>query len=737
MTENLSFHKRIQEDYQKQKRILSFDEYLQMVKTDPVKQVRSSAQYMCDMLDSFGKEGKRYKLFDQEFSDSRFRLIGQEGVQEQIYQILQSFVREGVNHKLILLHGPNGSAKSSLISCLIRGLEEYSQKAEGAVYRFHWIFPADRFGKPGLGLGGGAAGKDEDTFSYANLPDQDIAARVTCELRDHPLFLIPQKERGEYLQSLGLPKNLVLSEYILKGDLSQKSKKIFEALLRSYKGDYLKVLRHVQVERFYISKRYRDGAVTIEPQMHVDAMAQQITMDKSVSMLPSSLQFLTLFNLGGDLVDGNRGAIEFNDLLKRPIDAFKYLLTTTETGTVSIGGTVAFLDTVLLGTCNEAQLDAFKEYPDFPSFRARLELVRVPYLLEYQKETEIYRTQVKRMAGHHHVAPHTLESAALWAVLCRLKKPNPSHYPGSLAYLINSITPLEKARFLATGTPPLRLSNDERKNLKAHFDEVKHEFQNVPFYEGRVGPSPREMKIILFNALERGGKGILSPIGLFAELEDFVKRTSEYDYLREDIVEGYHDNKNFIYVTRELYLDELDAEVRSCLGVHDEAQYEAFLKKYIIHVTAHLKRERVMSAVTGKLEEPDRLLMEEFEKVIGVTEDKEMFRQNLMTQLGVFALENPGTSKEGMAYAKIFPDLMKRIRDFYIDEHSQLMKKVHDAVTLYDQRVSNRRADHTPTVEQRDMEKTALAMIENMIRKYSYTDQSAREAFLYLFQKRY
>ena len=34
------------------------------------------------------------------------------------------------------------------------------------------------------------------------------------------------------------------------------------------------------------------------------------------------------------------------------------------------------------------------------------------------------------------------------------------------------------------------------------------------------------MKIILFNALERNSKGILSPLGLFAELEDFVNRTS-------------------------------------------------------------------------------------------------------------------------------------------------------------------------------------------------------------------
>ena len=731
----------VREEYENQNRLMTFDEYLALVRAEPAQQVRSSAQYMADMMDHFGRDGKRFKVFDQDFVDPRFRLVGQETVQDQIYQILKSFIREGINNKLILLHGPNGSAKSSIVACLMRGLEEYSHRPEGAVYRFHWIFPADRYGKQGLGLGGGAAHRDDDFSSYAKLADSDIAARISCELRDHPLFLLPQKQRMALLTELGLAKDFISSEYIQKGDLSQKGKKIFEALLRSYQGDIRKVLRHVQVERFYISKRYRDGAVTIEPQMHVDATAQQVTMDRSVTMLPSSMHYLSLFDLGGDLVDGNRGVVEYNDLLKRPIDAFKYLLTTTETGTVSIAGTTAFIDSVLIGTCNEAQLDAFKEYPDFPSFRARIELVRVPYLTDYRKETEIYRTQVRRLAGDRHVAPHTLESAALWATLCRLKKPNASHYPGNFAYLVNSLTPLEKARLLAEGTLPARLSSDERKLLRSHLEEIKTEYASVPYYEGRVGPSPREMKIILFNALERNEQGILSPLGLFSELEDFVKRTSEYEYLREDVVEGFHDARSFIHTARDVYLDELDGEVRSCLGVHDDAQYSGFLKKYVTNVTAYLKKEKIRNPLTGQSEDPDRFLMEEFEKVVGVSEDRSQYRQNIMTQLGVYALEHPGAAtKDGMDYTLVFPDLMKRIRDFYIDEHSQLMKRVYDAITLFgDKRGLSAVPPEARDVsgDQKEAVKIAASMVENMKKKYGYIDVSAREAFVYLFQKRY
>ncbi|MCO5144381.1 MAG: serine protein kinase PrkA [Oligoflexia bacterium] len=732
-------HDSIKSDYEQQNRILSFDEYLDFVRQHSKTQTRSSSQYMLDMFDYFGKSNGRFHLFDQKFIDERYRLVGHEAVQEQVYQILKRFVQEGLNNKLVLLHGPNGSAKTSFIACIMRGLEEYSNAKEGAVYRFHWVFPADRFGKPGLGFASKDGKQDESIESFAKLPDVDIAARISCELRDHPLFLIPLKERSDYLDSLDLSQQMTLSEYIRKGDLSQKSKKIFEALLRSYKGDYKKVLRHIQVERFYISKRYRDGAVTIEPQMHVDAMAQQLTMDKSVTMLPSSLHFLSLFDLGGDLVDGNRGIIEYNDLLKRPIDAFKYLLTTTETGTVSIAGTTAFIDSVMMGTCNEAQLDAFKEYPDFPSFQARIELVRASYLLDYRKEQEIYQGQIKRLVGDRHVAPHVFQAAAMWAVLCRLKKPTASNYSSSHAYLVNSLTPMEKLKLYGGGAIPSRLSSDEKKTLKSLVNEIKAEYESVPYYEGRVGPSPREMKIILFNAIARSEKGMLSPLGLFLELEDFIKRTTEYEYLRLEVIDGYHDCKGFIHTIREEYLDQVDAEVRSCLGLHDEIQYEGFLKKYVAHLNAFLKKEKIHNPKTGAHENPDKFLMDEFEKVVGVGEDKEAFRKNVLTQLGVYALENPGLSKDGMDYRKVFPDLLEKIRDYYIDEHSQLLKKIYDVITLFEQRESHTSQSDSKikTIEQQEIEGVAVKMLGNMKDKYGYSEASAREAFFYLVQKRY
>lgn len=743
-TENFvsSIHNEIHTDFKEQKRILSFDEYLLLIQKSPRQHLRSSAQYITDMMDHYGRDEKtgRFRVFDQEFSDERFRLIGLEKVQENIYRILQSFIREGINNKMILLHGPNGSAKSSLINCLIRGMEDYSHTEDGALYRFYWIFPVDKFGKPALGFSA-AASSDSYSDSFAKLDDSEIAARIPCDLKDHPLFLVPEEEREKYIEELDISKDFKISEYIRKGDLSHKSRLIYEALLRSYKGDFKRVMQHVQVERFYVSKRYREAAITIEPQLQVDAHAQQVTMDRSLQMLPSSLHSLNLVNLGGDLIDGNRGLIEYNDLLKRPIDAFKYILVTTEAGTVSVSGNTAFIDAVMFGTCNELQLDAFKEYPDFMSFKARIELVRVPYILEVSKEAEIYQTQVTRIAGDHHVAPHTLDLAAMWAVLCRLKKPNATHYASSLAYLINALTPVEKARLYDGGQMPPRLSAEDRKLLRSNFENIAREYRDIPYYEGRTGPSPREIKLILFDALERNDRNILSPLGLFDALKEFVKRTTEYEYLRENVVEGYHDCAGFVETLKDIYLERVDEEVRSSIGMYDESQFGKFLEKYISQISASLKNEKVKNPITGKSEDPDKSLMDEFEKVVKAPDDRKAFRQNLITQIGVYALENSDSESREPDYSKIFPDLMKKMRDFYQNENTNLMKKIYDAMVLYLEpeagmepgKVLKEPQNHEQT-KHRDL---AANLLKNMIDRFAYNDASAREAFAFLVQKRH
>ena len=142
----------VHDEFERTRRVMSFGEYLDLVMATGDRQLRSAAQFAVDGLDHYGTSMvaypwgsvRRFHLFDCPWDHGRDRLIGQEEVQNQVHQALTNFVRDGAVNKLVLLHGPNGSAKSTLVRCLGRGLEHYSTLDEGALYRFHWLFPTER-----------------------------------------------------------------------------------------------------------------------------------------------------------------------------------------------------------------------------------------------------------------------------------------------------------------------------------------------------------------------------------------------------------------------------------------------------------------------------------------------------------------------------------------------------------------------------------------------------------------
>lgn len=733
----------VKKEFESNKRILSFEEYLALLGEQAPRQVRGTAQYAVDMMDYFGKTSSsdpatpvRFKLFDLPVDGQAPKVVGQEQVQNQIYRTLKSFARSRFNNKLVLLHGPNGSAKSSLIHALMGGMERYSAEPEGALYGINWIFPVERYTKGGMGLNTYPTVK-EPVASYAKLPDEEVAARIPCDLRDHPLLAVPAEQRRAFLEKLiGKKETADLWEtmplYLTKGDLCHRCKQIYDALLTANGGDYRRVLMHLQVERIYLARRYRKGLVTIEPQMHVDAQYHQLTYNRSMGSLPATLQSLNLFALSGDLIDGNRGVIEYSDLLKRPVDSFKYLLTECETGSINVGSSIAYLDTLLLGSTNEVQLDAFKEFPDFTSFKARIELIRVPYLLSVGAEQEIYEAQLPQMASEKHVAPHTAWAVGMWAVLTRLKKPNSINYAPNVSTLVSNLTPLEKARFYDNGEVPQSLSPEDRKVLKAAYRKIREEYVNVPYYEGRMGASAREMKSILHSAAQNPEFPCLSPLAVLRETEEFVKRVSEYEFLKQDVKDGYHDSPEFVNTVRNEYVSRIDREVRDSIGLYDSAQWEDFLRKYVLHLSLVLKKEKIKNPITGRMEDPDTALIAEFEKIVEAPEEaaaKEAFRQGIISQIGAWSLDHP---REPVVYAKVFPDFWRKLEKHYFESQKALLTKMHDALVVYGN-------GYSPSEQDADSEGAQLARqtVENMKARLGYCEHCAKEVISFLMRQRY
>lgn len=150
----------VQTRFHAEKRVLAFDEYLDEVLEHPWRHTRDASRYLLDCFDYFGTyevqrptgTHRRFRLFDQEFRATevdddglrRDRLVGHEDVQERFYRALRNFTNQGRLNQLLLMHGPNGSAKSTFAACVMRALEHYSTREEGALYRFSWVFQIGR-----------------------------------------------------------------------------------------------------------------------------------------------------------------------------------------------------------------------------------------------------------------------------------------------------------------------------------------------------------------------------------------------------------------------------------------------------------------------------------------------------------------------------------------------------------------------------------------------------------------
>ncbi len=710
--------------------VIAFEEYMKLFDKNPAKELRPTNIYLRDMFDYFGKGANgSFNLFTREHADAP-PVHGQVKTQKRIYNYLQNFMEEGYNNKFILLIGPNGSSKSSLVKKIMLATEDYSSTDEGSLFSFSWIFPIDQFVKGSLGLS--SKGGDKSINSYAHLEDKDISAIITSELKDHPLLLIPIKTRQKLIEN-ALKKDharleTIRKSYLYNGDLSQRNRLIFDALLKNYKGSYEEVFKHIRVEPLHINRRYSIGATTIEPQLHVDANLQQITMDRRLASLPPSLQSLNLFAISGEVVLANRGILEFSDLLKRPLDTFKYLLMTMESKTINLHGILTELDIFFIGSSNEIHFTAFKQHPDFNSFKGRFNFLRVPYLMSYKEEEKIYAEQIDKLKEETYFEPHAISALCLWSVMTRMRAPvSKNYHDEKLGKIAEMLSPLEKCLLYSDKETPEMFDSESRQLLKMSVNEIQNEYENDSMYEGKFGISPREVKQIIYD-LAYGHKSVTF-VEVLEYLELLNEKKAEYDFLNITHQNEYHNPLKFIDLIESWCLELLDNEVRESLGLVDERSYEEYISRYILSINAVIKGEKVKNNVTGKFEAPDSYFIKEFESNVHMTEAPEKFRSNLIARLGAYALDHRGMA---IVYSEVFDDLVHLLQESFRKEQKKIIDKIGTNLMLY---LAEKNGEYQNV--EKDVKDMITKIIETLQVKYKYSENGAISSLQYLLKMRY
>lgn len=373
----------------------SFEEYINMVVENP-NIARSSFRTVYDALTSR----------EDYFTTGKNALYGAEQTTDRFLELMKSGA-EGLetSKRIILLVGPPGSGKSTLVNGTKRGIEEYSKTDAGAIY-----------------------------------------AIKGCPMQEEPLHLIPNDMRPMIEEEYGIH---------IEGDLCPQCSETYGN--QDFGSD---ALREVPIERVTISEKDRRGIGTFKPS---DPKSQDITelvgsVDLSKLGKYGTASDAKAYRFDGELNVANRGVMEFVEMLK--VDE-KFLYTLLDLTTDHVIKAPRFpnisADEVIIAHTNLAEYNAYVSNPKNEALRDRLEVIEVPYTLEVSAEEKIHQKLigesdlVKR--GRVHVNPQTLRTASVFAVLSRLSE-------------AKKYTRLEKMR-IYNGDSTNRLSQRDLRELQA------------------------------------------------------------------------------------------------------------------------------------------------------------------------------------------------------------------------------------------------------------------------------
>jgi serine protein kinase len=271
------------------------------------------------------------------------------------------------------------------------------------------------------------------------------------------------------------------------------------------------------------------------------------------------------------------------------------------------------IDEVIIGHTNEPEYRKLQNNEFMEALRDRTVKIDIPYITKLAEEIKIYEKDysAERIRGKH-IAPHTLEMAAMWAVLTRLEEPKKAN-----------LTLLQKLKLYNGKTLP-GFTEDNVKELRKEAER-----------EGMEGISPRYIQDKISNALVSDREeSCVNPFMVLNELEGGLKHHS--------LITSEEQRKRFrdlLNVAKQEYEDVVKNEVQRAISA-DEESISRLCANYVDNVKAFTQKEKVRNRYTGQNEDPDERLMRSIEEKIDIPENrKEDFRREIMNYIGALSLE--------------------------------------------------------------------------------------------------
>ncbi len=645
-----------------------FADYVEIVLQNP-KVARNGYQRLYDMILSHGvaeytrhhEKYAHYHIFDDPVDGGRDAVFGLDPpLMRLVNNVKSAAFGYGTEKRILLLHGPVGSSKSTIARILKKGTEVYSTTKEGALYTYGW--------RPDF------TGTGQDGIQW-------------CPMHEEPLHLVPLEAQGTIYAEINRRIDPRDYRIVPTGNLCPFCRKIYQDLMTQYDGNWERLTRHIVVRRLILSEKDRVGIGTFQPKDEKNQDSTELTGDLNYRKIAEygTDSDPRAFNFDGELNIANRGIIEFIEILKLDV-AFLYdLLGASQEHKIKPKKfPQTDIDEVIVGHTNEPEYKKLQNNELMEAFRDRTVKIDIPYNTVWKEEVKIYgRDFNDRQITGKHIAPHTIEMSAMWAVLTRLEEPKKAQ-----------ITLVQKMKLYAGKTLP-GFTEDNVKELR----------EEAP-REGMEGISPRYIQDKISNALVRDDTGsCVNPFMVLNELEAGLSHHSLIT--REEIRKRF---RELLTMVKQEYEDVVKNEVQKAISADEEA-IARLCGNYVDNIKAYTFHEKVRNKFTGQEDDPDERLMRSIEEKIDISESrKDDFRREIMNYIAALALEG-----------KQF--------DYRTNERLQ---KALELKLFEDQKDSIKLTSLVSSVVDKDTQEKIDIVKGRLIKNYAYCDVCATDVLNYV-----
>lgn len=706
---------RIDIESRKRRKVLSFEEFLEVAKSDPQKVFRNIFQLFHDMVKSRIGHGEDEYSNDPEsigfvkYDCSKIFVHGADNPFFADRLFANRFVRQvdtlksgSQQNRIHIYEGPHGCGKSTFMNNLLETFEEYTDTDEGQSFEIFWEIEID---------------KEKVEFS--------------CPSHDYPILIIPRSYRTNFLDKLlfdGLTefKHKISYEkeyeWLFNREVCTICKSIFWALFDKI-GSVDKVLDMVKVRHYKFDRRLGEGISVFNPgdALTKEIILSDIQIQKKLDKIFGTRVVKYVFSPHARV---NNGIYVLMDIKSYNEERLIELHNIISEGVHKVNGAVEErISSLFFALMNPEDKVKIKE-SNVSSFQGRIRYNKIPYVLDVPTEMAIQRSVFGEKIDLNFL-PRVLENFSRVIISSRMN-PDCETLKGWIPDMAKYSKYCDGEGLLLRieiygGTIPRWLSEEDRKKLTS---SIRRKLIAEGEKEGEKGFSGRD-SVRLFGDFFSFYGGRTSLINM-SNVLDFFKHKIGREQRNLNIPKKFLEHLVGWYNYLTL------GEVKESLYFYNEKTITENILHYICATNYEVGHAKVKCEWTNK----DIEITEELFKKMGTYfSGKDLNKDDALTYANsiqrkyveVVARESNKKITETELFRELFNSYVRSLKERVLEPFLK-NDNFREAIKSF-------KTDDFKTFDTR-LQEHINHMISNLVNKFGYTDQGAKEICLYVIDQK-